>query len=66
MSKAVICDECGNLCKESDTLRCADATVSCGSFVYSAHLCKSCQGKFNLRNDIYGWHAIAKKEGDEK
>ena len=55
MSDAVICDECGLIFKERDTVRVADALCSSG-FLYGAHICSSCWPKFNTSFDVYGHH----------
>ena len=63
MSNAVICDECGKVRKESNTLFCSDARVSSGEIVYGAHICDDCRGRFDTDYDMYGWHAMLKEEG---
>lgn len=55
MSAAVICDECGIV--TSDALHCADMVNTKGKKVYGADICRECERKFLLSNDVYGWHA---------
>lgn len=67
MSAAVICDECGKILKDIDTLHCHDALVSNNghsNFVYGANICEDCQSKFNMEYDCYGWHARPKEATD--